>query len=37
VVLGGPGGKAAPLVRYECSEELRNHPEIAVNSGVAYP
>ncbi|MCP9209160.1 hypothetical protein [Streptomyces cucumeris] len=34
VVLGGPESDRDPLKRYTCSEEMRRHPEIAVNSGV---
>ncbi|MFI0780107.1 hypothetical protein [Streptomyces sp. NPDC021212] len=34
VVLGGPDSDRDPLKRYECTEEMRNRPEVAVNSGV---
>ena len=34
VVLGGPESDRDPLKRYECTEETRNRPEVAVNSGV---
>ncbi|MES4901128.1 MULTISPECIES: hypothetical protein [unclassified Streptomyces] len=34
VVLGGPDADRDPLKRYECTEEMRRHPEIAANSGV---
>ncbi|WP_215910400.1 hypothetical protein [Streptomyces coffeae] len=34
VVLGGPESDRDPLKRYTCTEEMRRHPEIAVNSGV---
>ncbi|MFI1850614.1 hypothetical protein [Streptomyces sp. NPDC020480] len=37
VVLGGPDAERDPLKRYECTEEMRRHPEIAVNSGVLVP
>lgn len=37
VVLGGPDAKRDPLKRYECTQEMRRHPEIAVNSGVLVP
>ncbi|MEU5028399.1 hypothetical protein [Streptomyces milbemycinicus] len=34
VVLGGPDADRDPLRRYECTGEMRRHPEIAVTSGV---
>lgn len=34
VVLGGPDSDRDPLKRYECTEEMRSRPEVAVNSGV---
>ncbi|NUP40662.1 MAG: hypothetical protein HOY76_27530 [Streptomyces sp.] len=34
VVLGGPDAGRDPLKRYECTGEMRRHPEIAVTSGV---
>ncbi|MFF7655053.1 hypothetical protein ACFZCY_35335 [Streptomyces sp. NPDC007983] len=34
VVLGGPESDRDPLKRYECTEEMRSRPEVAVNSGV---
>ncbi|MDW6062098.1 hypothetical protein SAZ11_33840 [Streptomyces sp. FXJ1.4098] len=34
VVLGGPDADRDPLKRYECTGEMRRHPEIAVTSGV---
>jgi hypothetical protein len=34
VVLGGPDADRDPLKRYECTGEMRRHPEIAADSGV---
>ncbi|MGR3938797.1 hypothetical protein [Streptomyces sp. BRA346] len=34
VVLGGPDSDRDPLKRYECTEEMRSRPEVAVTSGV---
>ncbi|BBJ43147.1 lipoprotein [Streptomyces antimycoticus] len=34
VVLGGPDSQRDPLKAYQCTEEMRRNPMIAVNSGV---
>ncbi|GAA0704152.1 lipoprotein [Streptomyces malaysiensis subsp. malaysiensis] len=34
VVLGGPDSQRDPLKAYQCTEEMRRNPVIAVNSGV---
>lgn len=34
VMLGGPESDRDPLKRYACTEEIRNRPELAVDSGV---
>ncbi|MET7766585.1 hypothetical protein ABZS71_33075 [Streptomyces sp. NPDC005393] len=34
VMLGGPDSERDPLKRYACTEEMRRHPETAVDSGV---
>ncbi|CDR09194.1 hypothetical protein [Streptomyces iranensis] len=34
VVLGGPDSQRDPLKAYQCTEEMRRNPTIAVNSGV---
>lgn len=35
VLLGGPEGSGSPLLRYECTAELRRHPELALAAGTA--